>query len=76
MKNKWYTSKEIQNLLKLSDRSNFRKNYLDPARTLPRNMTKLQHTRLANIAYITELFTSVSVKPQANLTQKNGSSHT
>ena len=31
IQNKWYTSKEIQNLLKLSDRANFRKNYLDPA---------------------------------------------
>lgn len=30
-KNKWYTGKEIQALLKLSDRSNFRKNYLNPA---------------------------------------------
>lgn len=29
--NKWYTSKEIQALLNLSDRANFRKNYLDPA---------------------------------------------
>ena len=31
VKNKWYTAKEIQILLKLSDRANFRKNYLDPA---------------------------------------------
>lgn len=31
IQNKWYTSKEIQNLLKLSDRTNFRKNYLNPA---------------------------------------------
>ncbi len=30
-KNKWYTSKEIQSLLNLSDRVNFRKNYLNPA---------------------------------------------
>lgn len=29
--NKWYTGKQIQNLLKLSDRANFRKNYLNPA---------------------------------------------
>ncbi len=31
VKNKWYTSKEIQRLLNLSDRANFRKNYLNPA---------------------------------------------
>ena len=31
VKNKWYTGREIQGLLKLSDRSNFRKNYLNPA---------------------------------------------
>ncbi len=31
VQNKWYTSKDIQNLLKLSDRANFRKKYLDPA---------------------------------------------
>ncbi len=31
VRNKWFTSKEIQGLLKLSDRANFRKNYLDPA---------------------------------------------
>ena len=30
-KNKWYTSKEMQSLLNLSDRVNFRKNYLNPA---------------------------------------------
>lgn len=30
-KNKWYTSKEMQSLLNLSDRANFRKNYLNPA---------------------------------------------
>lgn len=31
VRNKWYTGKEIQNLLNLSDRANFRNNYLDPA---------------------------------------------
>lgn len=31
IRNRWYTSKEIQSLLQLSDRANFRKNYLDPA---------------------------------------------
>lgn len=30
-KDKWYTSKEMQSLLHLSDRVNFRKNYLNPA---------------------------------------------
>ena len=30
-KNQWYTSKEMQSLLNLSDRVNFRKNYLNPA---------------------------------------------
>lgn len=29
--NRWYTGKEIQSLLQLSDRVNFRKNYLNPA---------------------------------------------
>lgn len=31
IKNKWYSSNEMQKLLKLSDRGNFRKNYLEPA---------------------------------------------
>ena len=31
VQNKWYTSKEILKLLNLSDRANFRKNYLNPA---------------------------------------------
>ncbi|MCF0112606.1 MAG: Fic family protein [Bacilli bacterium] len=30
-KGKWYSAKEIQRMMRLSDRANFRKNYLDPA---------------------------------------------